>query len=204
VTAVTISSLLRAKRGAVAFTYTLTLLENVCTLAYPALTGLAVDGLLRREFSGLAALVGVWLVHLALSFARQRLDTRVFKGLCTRRLPRTSSACSQSQGHTTSTVSARVEMVRDIVGFFEKEVPAIFQNILMIVGSAAMLFVYDVDAGWIAMAVLLPMGLVNGWYWRKALRLNQGISSEIERWTPSSLADAFASHATSACCGTGA
>jgi ABC-type bacteriocin/lantibiotic exporter with double-glycine peptidase domain len=138
VTAVTISSLLRAKRGAVAFTYTLTF--------------------------------GV----------------------------------QQSQGHTTSTVSARVEMVRDIVGFFEKEVPAIFQNILMIVGSAAMLFVYDVDAGWIAMAVLLPMGLVNGWYWRKALRLNQGIGSEIERWTPSSLADAFASHATSACCGTGA
>ena len=137
-TAVTISSLLRAKRGAVAFTYTLTF--------------------------------GV----------------------------------QQSQGHTTSTVSARVEMVRDIVGFFEKEVPAIFQNILMIVGSAAMLFVYDVDAGWIAMAVLLPMGLVNGWYWRKALRLNQGISSEIERWRPSSLADAFASHATSACCGTGA
>jgi ABC-type bacteriocin/lantibiotic exporter with double-glycine peptidase domain len=68
----------------------------------------------------------------------------------------------QSQGHTTSTVSARVEMVRDIVGFFEKEVPAIFQSILMIVGSATMLFVYDVDAGWIAMAVLLPMGLVNG------------------------------------------
>ena len=179
-TAVTLSSLLRAKRGAIALTYTLTLLENVCTLAYPALTGLAVDRLLEREFVGLAALVAVWLVHLSLSFARQRLDTRVFMGLYAQIATHIVGE-QQRRGHGTSTVSARVEMVRDVVGFFEKEVPAIFQNILMVAGSLAMLFVYDIDAGTLASAVLLPMGLVNGWYWRKALRLNQGINSEIER-----------------------
>ena len=95
-------------------------------------------------------------------------------------------------------------MVRDIVGFFEKEVPAIFQNILMIVGSAAMLFVYDVDAGLDCDGRAAADGTRQRLDWRKALRLNQGISSEIERWTPSSPADAFASHATSACCGTAA
>jgi len=31
------------------------------------------------------------------------------------------------------------------------------------------------------MSVLLPMALINGWYWRKALRLNQGINNQIER-----------------------
>lgn len=177
---VTIGRLLHARRGAVALTYTLTLLENVCTLAYPALTGIAVDRLVKRDFIGLAALVGVWLVHLALSFSRQRLDTRVFMGLYAQVAAHVVGV-QQGRGHGTSTVSARVEMVRDVVGFFEKEVPAIFQNILLILGSLVMLFVYDVDAGTLAMAVLLPMGLVNGWYWRKALRLNQGINSEIER-----------------------
>ena len=42
---------------AIAGTYTLTLLENVCTIAYPALTGRAVDDLVQRDLHGLAMLV---------------------------------------------------------------------------------------------------------------------------------------------------
>ena len=61
-----IAQLIRARRAAVGGTYTLTLLENVCTLAYPALTGRAVDDLVERHFTGLVWLVAVWLVHLAL------------------------------------------------------------------------------------------------------------------------------------------
>jgi len=87
----------------------------------------------------------------------------------------------QEQGHGTSKVSARVEMVRDVVGFFEKEVPAMVHNVLAVVGSLAMLFTYDVDAGFIAMAVLLPMFVVNAWYWGRALRLNRTINNQIER-----------------------
>ncbi len=71
------------------------------------------------------------------------------------------------QGHGTSKVSARVEMVRDVVSFFEKEVPAMFHNVLAVVGSLVML-VYDVNAGLIALSVLLPMGLIT------ALVLAQG------------------------------
>ena len=76
-----IARLIRARRAAVLGTHSLTVLENLCTLAYPALTGRAVDDLVKREFTGLGWLVGVWLVHLVLSVARQRIDTRVFMGL---------------------------------------------------------------------------------------------------------------------------
>jgi ABC-type multidrug transport system fused ATPase/permease subunit len=175
-----IASLIRTRRAAVAGTYTLTLLENVCTLAYPALTGNAVDDLVKREFAGLVLLVAVWLVHLALSFVRQRVDTRVFMGLYAD-IASHIVGVQQAQGHGTSKVSARVEMVRDIVGFFEREVPAMVHNVLAVVGSLAMLFTYDVDAGLIAMTVILPMGLVNAWYWPRALRLNRAINNQIER-----------------------
>ena len=178
--AISITNLLRERRAAIAGTYTLTLLENVCTLAYPALTGRAVDDLVRRELTGLVLLVAVWLVHLVLSFARQRVDTRVFMGLYGDIATHIVEA-QRAQGHGTSKVSARVEMVRDIVGFFEKEVPAMFHNVVAVVGSLAMLFTYNVEAGFIAMAVLLPMGLVNAWYWRRALRLNRALNNEVER-----------------------
>ena len=179
-TATGIAVLLRARRFAVAGTYALTLIENVCTLAYPALTGRAVDDLVKREFQGLVMLVGVWLLHLVIAFVRQRVDTRVFMGLYAQ-IASHIVGVQQEQGHGTSKVSARVEMVRDIVGFFEKEVPAMFHNVLAVVGSLVMLFIYDVDAGFIAMAVLLPMGLINAWYWRHAVRLNRGINNQIER-----------------------
>ncbi len=179
-TAVNIGSLIRARRAAVAATYSLTLLENLCTLAYPALTGHAVDDLVRRDFHGLAVLVGVWLVHLVIAFVRQRYDTRVFMDLYAQ-VAAYLVAEQQKQGHSTSKVSARVEMVRDVVGFFEKEVPAMVHNLFAVLGSLVMLFVYDHNAGFIAMAVLLPMGFINAWYWRRALRLNRGINNQIER-----------------------
>lgn len=179
-TPTTVAGLIRAKRLAVAGTYTLTLLENMCMLAYPALTGRAVDGLVKRDYAGLVPLVAVWLAHLVIAFVRQRVDTRVFMGLYAQIASHIVDV-QQQQGHGISKVSARVEMVRDIVDFFEKEVPAMFHNAIAVVGSLVMLFVYDIDAGFIAMAVLLPMGLVNAWYWRRAVRLNRGINNQMER-----------------------
>jgi len=178
--ATSIGAILRSERRAVALTYGLTLVENACTLAYPALTGLAVDQLLKRNYRGLAVLVAVWLLHLAISFGRQRYDTRVFMGLNARIAAHMIDE-QHGKGHGTSAVSARVEMVRDIVGFFEKEVPDMFHHAVAIVGSLAMLFTYDIDAGLIALAVLLPMALINAWYWQRAVRLNQGINNQMER-----------------------
>ncbi|MEB3264545.1 MAG: ABC transporter six-transmembrane domain-containing protein, partial [Synechococcus sp.] len=118
-----LSSLSRRERLSITGTYGLTLLENLCMLAYPALTGWAVDGLLKGSYRGLTALIIVWLVHLVMAFGRQRFDTRVFMGLYAR-LAVLTVAEQQNLGHGTSTVSARVAMMRDMVGFFEADVPA--------------------------------------------------------------------------------
>lgn len=174
-----LASLSRAERLSIAGTYGLTLLENLCMLAYPALTGWAVDGLLKNSYRGLTALIGVWLVHLVVAFVRQRFDTRVFMGLFAR-LAVITVAEQQRLGHGTSVVSARVEMMRDMVGFFEADVPAMFSQAVTVIGSLVMLFTYDLEAGFIAMAVLLPMGLVNAWYWRRARRLHRGLNDQIE------------------------
>ncbi len=42
-----LSTLSHGERLSIAGTYTLTLLENLCMLSYPAITGWAVDGLLK-------------------------------------------------------------------------------------------------------------------------------------------------------------
>ncbi len=47
------ATLSRGERLSIAGTYALTLLENLCMLAYPALTGWAVDGLLKGSYRAL-------------------------------------------------------------------------------------------------------------------------------------------------------
>lgn len=155
-----LSTLSRRERLAIAGTYSLTLLETLCTLAYPAITGWAVDGLLKHNHQGLSVLIAVWLVHLVTSFVRQRYDTRVFMGVYAR-LAVLTVAEQKCRGHGTSIVSARVEMMREMVRFFEADVPAMFAQVVTVFGSLVMLFTYDLEAGFIAMAVLLPMALVN-------------------------------------------
>jgi ABC-type multidrug transport system fused ATPase/permease subunit len=173
-------SALRTHRLAIGITYSLTLIEMGCTIAYPALTGLAVDGLVNRNFQGLIMLTSVWLLHLVIAFIRHRYDTRVFMNIYAEIAARTA-VFQQKRGRSLSKISARVELARDIVNFFETEIPAVFHNLVAVVGSLLMLFVYDIHAGLIAMLVLLPMGGVNAWYWKKALRLNTGINNQIER-----------------------
>jgi predicted RNA binding protein YcfA (HicA-like mRNA interferase family) len=77
-----LAALSRAERLAIAGTYSLTLFENLCTLAYPALTGMAVDGLLKRSYGVLSALIAVWLVHLvgkALILALRKIGFEVLR-----------------------------------------------------------------------------------------------------------------------------
>jgi ABC-type multidrug transport system fused ATPase/permease subunit len=158
----------------------MTLVERLCTVAYPAATGLAVDGLLESSYTGLFVLLGIWLFHLIVAFVRQRYDTRVF----TRIYAQVATAVVLRQrdaGEDISEISARAELSREVVDFFEVEIPAIAHNLIAVVGSLILLFAFDTQAGLIAALVLLPLGLSSAWFARKSIRLNAGLNDQIER-----------------------
>lgn len=172
--------LIAPHRGALALTYGMTLMERLCTVAYPAATGVAVDGLLGGSYTGLGVLLALWLFHLVLAFIRQRYDTRVFTGIYA--LVATAVVLRQRDaGEDISEISARAELSREVVDFFEVEIPAIAHNLIAVVGSLALLFAFDLQAGLIAALVLLPLGLSSAWFARKATRLNAGLNDQIER-----------------------
>lgn len=172
--------LIAPHRGALALTYGMTLMERLCMVAYPAATGVAVDGLLSGSYMGLSVLLALWLFHLVLAFIRQRYDTRVF----TRIYAQVATAVVLRQrdaGEDISEISARAELSREVVDFFEVEIPAIAHNLIAVVGSLVLLFAFDLQAGLIAALVLLPLVLSSAWFARKATRLNAGLNDQIER-----------------------
>ena len=73
----------RGETARIAFTYGLLVLETLCDLALPALVGLAIDGILRRDFAELYLLVAGIVALIVSGSFRKVYDTRNF-GTCVR------------------------------------------------------------------------------------------------------------------------
>src|SRR6202047_2838039 len=110
-------------RGRIVVTYVVKLAETLFELCYPSLTGLAVNGLLKHDFTGLVLLLGVWFAHTATGVFRQSYDTRVFSSIYSDLATRTVSD-QETKGVSTSQIVARSSLSREFVNFFERDGPA--------------------------------------------------------------------------------
>lgn len=173
-------SLWRRHSGRLGTTYALTALENIFDLLFPAAIGLAIDGLLAGRPERLAPMAALWATHLGVGLSRHIYDTKVFAdiytGLATETVGRQREA---GVGH--SQLAGRVALSREIVSFFEVEVPAAATATIRFVGAVAMLFFYDLIIGAFALMAAVPVALACRWFARRAYRLNAGLNDRLER-----------------------
>src|SRR5262245_45415420 len=74
----TLGTLFGAYRRRILLTFSLVLLESLFELLYPFATGVAINGLLERDYSSLTLLGSVWLAHLISGAFRKVYDTHTF------------------------------------------------------------------------------------------------------------------------------
>ena len=175
------AAVFRAERWRIGLTYGVTLLENLFYLLYPWTTGLAIDGLLAGDGPwSLMPLVVIWGLHIAVGAARQVYDTWVFARIHAE-LATGTIARQRTAGVGTAEIAARSVMSRELVDFFEREVPTIVTAGLGLVGGIAMLFWYDRMVGLIVALLLVPVLTVYTAMGRRAHRLNKHLNDETER-----------------------
>ncbi|WP_375461228.1 ABC transporter six-transmembrane domain-containing protein [uncultured Enterovirga sp.] len=169
----------RPFRPRIALTYGLIFLEDLLELSYPWATGLAIDGLIAHQYVYILPIVVAWTLRGAIGCFRQMYDTRlytvVYNNIVTATITRQRSA-----GVRTSDVAARSSMSRDFVTFFEKDVPTILTSLVGIVGSAVILFFYDMTIGAITASLFLPVYLINRGYSRRSAMLNAKLNDQLE------------------------
>ena len=186
----------QAERWRIALTYAVTLLENLFYLLYPWTIGLAIDGLLAgKGWWSLVPLVAIWGAHIVIGAGRQVYDTWVFARLHARIATATIER-QRLAGIETTEIAARRVMSRELVDFFEREVPTLMTAALGLVGGIAMLFWYDRPVGLIVTVWMAPVLVVYaiivivGWalvlvfyaFWgRRALGFNWYFNYETER-----------------------
>jgi hypothetical protein len=172
---------IRRRRAQIAFTYLLTLLENLFQLLYPWAVGLAIDGLLGgRGWPSLLQFVVIWTLHIVVGIGRHLYDTRLFARIYAE-LATATVLRQRAAGSSTAEVAARAAMGRELVTFFERELPAIATVTVGIVGGIAMTAFYDLAAGLVLAAALVPLLAMNRVHGRRAQRLNRGLNDQTER-----------------------
>jgi hypothetical protein len=166
-------------RFRIAFTYALTVIEDLLELSYPWATGLAINGLLAGDYRMIAPVMIAWVLHTAIGCGRQMYDTRLYTRVYNAIV--TDTVLRQRQlGVEPTKVAARSAMSREFVTFFERDMPVVLNAIVSIIGSAAILFYYDLVIGAAAALLFIPVALLNRGYMRRSLMLNEGLNNELE------------------------
>lgn len=171
---------LRAKRWQIALTYALNLIENAIELLYPLLIGMTINGLLEKEYEALYMLIGIWFAHTVIAGIRQIYDTRLFARILAN-IASHMAINLRRDGKESGEVSAQVDMAREYIEFFEIEIPALLTILISLIGSMILLAVFDITAGVIMFAFVLPVGVINYWLTRQSIALNKSINNLQEK-----------------------
>ena len=174
-----VTETIRPFRWRIAFTYALTVIEDLLELSYPWATGLAINGLLAQDYRMISPVMIAWVLHTAIGCGRQMYDTRLYTAVYNSIVTDTVLRQRQS-GIEPSKVAARSAMSREFVAFFEKDVPVVLNTTVSIVGSAAILFYYDLVIGAVAALLFIPVAMINRRYMRRSLMLNEGLNNQLE------------------------
>ena len=170
---------IRPFRWRIAFTYALAVIEDLLELSYPWATGLAINGLLAQDYRMIAPVMIAWVLHTAIGCGRQMEDTRLYTEVYNTVVIDTVRRQRQS-GIEPTKVAARAAMSREFVTFFEKDVPVVLNTLVSIVGSAAVLFYYDLVIGAVAALLFIPVAIINRRYMQRSLMLNEGLNNQLE------------------------
>ena len=176
----TLGGFFRANWRRVLVTYGLFNVENVVHLARPWVLGLAINDLLSSSCRGLTLLALQQLAHMLLSTFRQMYDTRAFTAIYSE-LATQLVVEQRARNVEVSRVAARSAMSREIVDFFEREVPYVLNALYSVVGALVMLGLCDWLLVPFCLALLCPVSLLSVVYGRKTCRLNARLNDQFER-----------------------
>ena len=121
----TTAAVFRAERWRIALTYGVTLLENLFYLLYPGRSASPSTACWRATgCRALVPLVAIWGLHIVVGAARQVYDTWVFARIHAE-IATATIARQRAAGIGTTEIAARSAMSRELVDFFEREVPTL-------------------------------------------------------------------------------
>lgn len=158
-------------------TMSLLTVERLFAVGVPFVLGVAINDLIADSYRGILLLAGLELSILAIGTLRRLYDTRVYAGIYTDIADRTAK-----RGDLPVTKrAARMQLGRELVDFFEWELPQLAAAVIGVVGALSMLVYLLPPIGVGSLFVALMIGLIFFASRRRMFGLNRLLNNELER-----------------------
>jgi ABC-type bacteriocin/lantibiotic exporter with double-glycine peptidase domain len=175
-----LGSIFRCFRGRILITFGFLTLENGIEVATPLLVGLAIDGLISGRQTELWILAAILILSTLIGTARRFYDTRAYADI---HVQLASEAMEKGwhEGLSLSAQNTRSELLREMVDFFEQEVPETYRSLTKIIGSFVLLWFFAPLLNLLVLGSALLIIAIYAFSAPRIFRLNQGLNNQWER-----------------------
>ena len=166
-------------RGSIFFVYLLNIIEELFYLFIPSAVGLLIDTFIDGKGYGIMAFAVVYLGWQGTAVYRQIMDTVIFTRLFNHYSLQVIED-HQSKDIATTKINARVELMNQVVQFFEWDLPFIVNSLISIVGSSALLYFYNPKLLIVSLIIIFPSLILNYFYAKRILVVTTQINDHYE------------------------
>ncbi len=153
----TLFSIFKRYQWRIILTLILVLAEAIAMLLFPLVIGFAIDGLLTGIYTGLWQLGLLGLGVVISGSLRRFYDTRVYSNIY---VDLSTETVESNQKIDSSTLNARVTMLRELVEFLENQLPELINSLIGLFGTISILYFLDMQIFLACLIVLLVITIV--------------------------------------------
>jgi uncharacterized membrane-anchored protein YhcB (DUF1043 family) len=153
-------------------TYALLSTEEILMVLLPAFIGAAIDGALLGNYWPLGYLQLALLILIVAGFLRRRFDTAIYSAIYANSAVQLTSNTNIS-GDQRRALITHTRWLRELISFFERDVPNAVRHLFSFFGSAIMLAWYYWPLLGLALFLALLVGVITVRYAKQAERMNR-------------------------------
>ncbi len=162
----------------ISFTLSIVILEGFLFVLFPLFIGKAIDSAIAKEMTGIFYLGGLCVIALIIGAGRRFYDTRIYAKMYQKLAEEISSLRKEKK---TSENVAHINLLTEVVSFFENSLPELFANIIGLVGTLVIIATLSLNVFTGCLICMLIIFLI---YWlssKKTLHYNNSYNNEYEK-----------------------
>ena len=170
--------LLKRFAGRFALTMSLVVLEAAGWILFPLFIGRAIDSVLAGSTRGLYEFGALGIATMLIAIIRRLVDSREYAKIY---VSLGEEMVGSDEESDTSTRTARLGMLREVVEFFENSLPALVNSLIGLAGTVLILWLLNVPVFLGCLVVAVATVTLYALTGRLTTRYNEGFNDQYER-----------------------
>lgn len=157
--------------------YSLNILEAVFSLLIPTSVGVMINSLISHSGYGVFIFILCYVLFQLTALFRRILDTKIFTLIYNQFVEK---LIDKTNSNDFSIINARIELLKQVVSYFENDLPILINSIITILGSGVILFFYSTKLLFASLIIIIPSFIINQYYFKKISKLTEKINDQYE------------------------